>query len=192
MPTLLVITGPIGAGKSTVSALLGRRLSAARKDAAIVDLDDIEFMQHTRTLDVGAWWARGVEAHAALVAQWFALGVDIVVAHGPLVAIDVPGYDIGPLLRAVPEGVRVWRALLHAPFDAAVGRVRNDPDRADTALSRDETWLRGAHERFAAALARAPAFRWEFDAVANTAREIAGGIAADLLTGGDNIAEGPP
>ena len=91
MATLVVITGPIGAGKSSVSTLLGRRLSRAGKDAAVVDLDDVEFMQHTSTLDVGEWWARGLEAHASLVARWLDLGVDIVVAHGPLVGVGAQG-----------------------------------------------------------------------------------------------------
>lgn len=81
MQQLLIITGPIGSGKSTVSALLGPYLSRAGKDAVVVDLDDIEFMQHTSTLEVGAWWRRGLEAHAGLVTQWLALGVEIVVAH---------------------------------------------------------------------------------------------------------------
>jgi hypothetical protein len=178
--TLVVITGPIGVGKSTVSTLLGRRLSRAGKDAAVVDLDDVEFMQHTGTLDVGEWWARGLEAHASLVARWFDLGVDIVVAHGPLVAVGAHGYDVGPLLRAVPIGTLTSHALLTAPFDVALARVRNDDDRAPSALSRNEAWLRGTHERFTAALTTAPAFRWQFDTVSRSASTVADILAADL------------
>jgi len=181
MPTLLVITGPIGAGKSTVSVLLGRRLSRAGQDAVVVDLDDVEFMQHTSTLEVGEWWDRGTEAHASLVAKWFALDVQIVVAHGPLVAVGEPGYDVGPLLRAVPSETEVSHALLRVPFEVALERVGSDPDRTATAISKDQNWLRGAHERFAAALSQAPAFRWDIDTVGTTPSVIADRICVDLL-----------
>lgn len=181
MPSLLVITGPIGAGKSTVSVLLGRRLSRSGQDAAVVDLDDVEFMQHTGTLDVGEWWERGAEAHASLVAEWLALGVQIVVAHGPLVATGVPGYDVGPLLRAVPGETAVSHALLRVPFEVALERVRGDPERAATAISKNPGWLRGAHDRFAAALGQAPAFRWDIDTAGTTPSAIADVIGADLL-----------
>lgn len=183
MSALVVLTGPIGAGKTTVAPLVGQSLSRAGKDAAVVDLDDVEFMQHTAVLDVGQWWARGVEAHAALVAKWFALGVDIVVAHGPLVAVGVPGYDVGPLLRAVPTE-RVSHGLLRTPFHVAFDRVSEDRDRAENAISRNEGWLRGAHERFAAAVTTAPPFRWDFDTTVSTPAEIAEVVAADLVADG--------
>jgi hypothetical protein len=184
VPALVVLTGPIGAGKSTVSPMIGRRLSRAGKDAAVVDLDDVEFMQHTRTLEVGTWWQRGLEAHASLVCTWFALGVETVVAHGPLVAVDAAGYDVGPLLRAVPSEIDVSHALLRTPFDVALERVRNDRDRAANAISRDDGWLRGAHERFAAALTGAPPFRWDFDTASTAPSVIADVIATDLVADG--------
>jgi hypothetical protein len=180
VPALLVVTGPIGAGKSTVSPLVGRLLSEVGVDACVVDLDDVEFMQHTTVLDVGAWWARGVQAHASLVAKWFALGVDVVVAHGPLVADGAPGYDVGPLLRAVPGHVQISHALLRVPIEVAVERVRSDSTRSPSAISRHEDWLRGAHQRFAAAVASAPRFRWEFDTVESSADEIAAVIVSQL------------
>lgn len=45
MRVLIVLAGPIGAGKSTVADLLGRRLAEAGSTVAVVDLDDVAFMQ---------------------------------------------------------------------------------------------------------------------------------------------------
>jgi hypothetical protein len=179
MPSLLVITGSIGAGKSTVSTIVGRRLSRGSRDAAVVDVDDVVFMQHVRGLE--SYWARGCAAHAALVAEWFSLGVEIVIAEGPLVAPNTPGYDLRPLIDAVPSDVEVSHALLRVPVEVALERVRSDPERGENAISRDEAFLRQTHEAFAAALADAPEFRWDFDTTQTSARDIAEVIAADVL-----------
>ena len=105
--------------------------------------------------------------------------------HGPLVAVGVDGYDVGPLLQAVPDGVQVSHALLRAPLPVALQRVQADVHRPEGALSRDEGWLTGAHERFEAALAGAPAFRWDIDTVTVPASRIAETLATDLVAAMD-------
>lgn len=97
------------------------------------------------------------------------------------------GYDVGPLLRAVPGGVRVSHALFRVPFSIALERVRNDHQRAEGAISRDEDWLAGTHDRFAAALTSAPEFRWAFNTAAASATRIAEVLATDLVADADPI-----
>lgn len=108
-------------------------------------------------------------------------GVEIAVAHGALVAVGVPGYDVGPLLEATPDRVRTSHALLRVPVDVAVERVRTDAARGPAAASRDERWLRDAHTRFTDALAQAPPFRWDFDTAVSASSDVAHAIAATLV-----------
>ncbi len=50
MEPLLVINGPIAAGKSTVAQPLGRRLRQAGHPPAVVDLDDVYLMMAAKPI----------------------------------------------------------------------------------------------------------------------------------------------
>jgi adenylylsulfate kinase-like enzyme len=78
---LVVIAGPIGAGKSTVAELLARQLAKTGVSAAVVDLDDVAFMH--REIDLHKLWRRAAIAARSLVQGWFDADTDTVVAHGP-------------------------------------------------------------------------------------------------------------
>ena len=142
-PLLLVITGPIGAGKSSVAELLGRRLARGGASVAIVDLDDIAFMQRGR-LDLDEFWRRAGVVHGAIVAGWFEQGVDVVIAHGPFFESD--SYD--DLFAAAPGDGAVRHLLLDVSFDQAFERVSADPERRPDALSRNADFLRSTHDAF--------------------------------------------
>lgn len=161
MQHLVVITGPIGAGKSTVSDGLGRRFKAAGIAAAVVDLDDVVFMQHAPVAEMEQSWARGRAAHASLVSAWLEAGVDAVIAHGPFHTPD----DLSALYRGVPAGIRPRLVMLLVPYEVALARVSVDGSRGIAAGSRDPAFLRRTHERFNQVVGSLPQSEWTFDTV---------------------------
>jgi hypothetical protein len=143
MRDLVVLAGPIGSGKSTVAELVGHRVAAAGRTAAVADLDDVAFA-HRGPLDLPEFWRRAGVAHVGLVNGWFAAGVDVVIAHGPF--FESGTYDA--LFATVQPAGRVHHVLLRVTFDCALERVTSDPDRGPHALSRDPDFLRSTHDAF--------------------------------------------
>jgi thymidylate kinase len=176
MRKLIAITGPIGAGKSTVAELVGRRLFAVGVTTALADLDDIAFSQRG-SLELPEFWRRAGIAHAALVYGWFQAGVEVVVAHGPF--FESRSYDA--LTAAAPADADVHHVLLRVSFQVALERVTGDPDRYEHALSTDPDFLRSTHEAFAERHATLPPPDLELDTSTVDAAEIAGEVAAFLL-----------
>lgn len=180
MSDLIVINGPIGAGKSTVARLLARRLAREGLFAADVDLDDVVFMQHLREASFDPVWERGWRAHASLVNEWFRLGADVVIAHGPLYA----DFQVASLLRGPRTWDRTWHALFRVSYDVALERVTNDDERRPDAGSRDPGFLRSSHDWFAT-LQSGIAVDWEIDTAHTSPGEIVSRLAADVMAARD-------
>jgi hypothetical protein len=142
-PELVVVTGPIGAGKSTVARLLARRHAAAGRSAANVDLDDVTFMQDG-VHDPREFWRRGGTGLVALVRAWYASGIDVVIAHGPFFETDA----YPALFAAAPPGARVRHVLLRVSYEVALARVTSDPTRGPRAVSTRPDFLRRTHDTF--------------------------------------------
>jgi len=140
---LVVLAGPIGAGKSTVAELLARRVARAGRTVAVAGLDDVAFMQRGR-LDLEEFWRRAGIAHCALVRSWFAVGADVVVAHGPF--FESRSYE--QLFACVPTDASALHVLLRVSYEEALSRVMSDPARGDGAMSRDPSLLRSTHHAF--------------------------------------------
>lgn len=170
---LVILTGPIAAGKSTVADLLAERCAADGRSVAAADLDEVAFAQHG-TSDLGSFWQRAGIAHTALVRGWLSAGIDVVVAHGPL--FESGTYD--SLAAMAGTEVRVHQILLLVPVEVALERVAADPDRPPSALSRQPDFVRSASDAFAAQ-AR-PAAGRVFDTAELTAAEIAGSLAEQI------------
>lgn len=171
---LTLITGPIGAGKSTVADLLGRRLGSDRA-TAVVDLDDVVFMQRATHLG-DTEWGRGREAHAAIVRAWLEAGIDEMVVHGPICTAEEQA-----LLRShVEADIEYNVALLTAPLDVTIERVLADQSRRPDAGSRVVDFLRSAYARFEGISRDLAQVRWRFDTTKLSPDEIASNIAHDL------------
>lgn len=134
-PALVVIVGPIAAGKSTLAVELGRRLRARGESVAVVGLDSVAQMV-LPTME----WAWVHDVHGQLVRAWLATPVRTVVAEGP----STPA-ELDQLMRCVPGDVAVLTVVLTTPYETALARAAHDPGRG---LSKDPAFLRADHDRF--------------------------------------------
>ncbi len=136
-PALVVIVGPIAAGKSTLAAEAGRLLRERGESVAVVGLDSVAEMA-LPTLD----WAWAHEVHGQLVRAWLATSVRTVIAEGP----STPA-ELDQLMRCVPDDVGILTVVLTTPFVIALERAVQDPGRG---ISKDPDFLRRDHDRFEA------------------------------------------
>lgn len=143
-PRLVMISGPIASGKSTLAGELVRLLRLEGFSVALTDLDTVAEMA-LPTLP--SWdWAHGI--HAQLVGAWLRTGVDIVVDEGTSNPTEVQ-----QVLDQVPEGTSVLHVVLTADLDASLARARADSGRG---ISQDPAFLRGDHEAYARHLPQLP------------------------------------
>jgi adenylylsulfate kinase-like enzyme len=82
MAQLVVITGPITAGKNTVASVIADRLSMLGRSGVLVDVDDVAAMVAAPGAAALGLWFAAHQAHGALVARWMQTAVDVVIAVG--------------------------------------------------------------------------------------------------------------
>jgi hypothetical protein len=172
MPQLVIITGPIAAGKNTVAERLAALLAARGRTVVIADVDDVADMVAAPGAGAAGLWPAAHEAHGALVGQWLRSTVDCVVAVGPFHTAE----ERAALIHHVPDEVtRLW-VVIDAPVSVTFPRAQADPGRV---LSRDPGFHHRAHDRYRKLLPTIPA-----DVTLNSAELDAEKIAAaiaDLL-----------
>ena len=144
-PRLVVVVGPIAAGKSTLAAEVARRLRDRGESVAVVGVDEVADMA-ARGLD----WTWAHQVHGRLVRAWLATPVQTVVADGP----GTP-QELGRLMRSVPGDVGVLTVVVDPGYEPALRRARQDPERE---LFRDAAFLRRAHDRFHSGM---PELTWD-------------------------------
>jgi len=138
---LVVLTGPIASGKSTVAAALAAAATRRNLTAVVVDVDDVAEAVASPGAGASGLWSSAHQAHGALVARWTRTPVDLVVAVGPLFS---PA-ERSALLGELPAGTPVHWVLLDAPVAATLARAAADPTRG---LSRDAGFHTDRHARF--------------------------------------------
>src|SRR5690348_2099028 len=80
---LIVITGPVGAGKSTTSLALAQALRRPDVAVAVIDLDQMYgFVRQQPGYGEQTAWMRAREGAAALAGWWFASGMAVVIVDG--------------------------------------------------------------------------------------------------------------
>jgi adenylylsulfate kinase-like enzyme len=132
---VIVITGPIASGKSTIARELARELARAGVPVAVIDLDDV----HDRLAREGpetaeATWALARREAATLTNTFLAEGTAVVVAEG---SFNAPG-DRAEFSQYLDASVDPVYVTLRVSFAEALRRAQGDPTRG---ASRDPAFL---------------------------------------------------
>ena len=172
MPQLVVLTGPIAAGKNTVAGRLAQLLTAHGRTVVVADVDDVAAMVGAPGAAKAGLWFAAHEAHGALVGQWMRSAVDYVVVVGPIYSLD----EQAALARTLPDDATTVWVVVDASVAVTLARTQADPERG---LSRDPEFHRAAHRRFRELLPLIPADT-VFDSEELSAERIAAAIA-DML-----------
>ena len=142
---LIVINGPIAAGKSTVAQALGRQLRQNGRPTAVVDLDELYLMMSAKPMSDSRTWHRARRAAAALTDSFLSSGIEIVVVEGAFWDES----ERAPFLNALAWSGSPLFVTLLVSHDVAYRRVQGDSGRS---LSRSPEFLRRNNEAFAARL----------------------------------------
>jgi shikimate kinase len=133
---LVLCTGPIASGKSTVARDLAARARSRGIGAASIDMDELVFMVNGfdwRTV-TAAHWALARHAAAALIDALFAGGLDFVAVAGPFFGASERNELIGNMHTAASVHV----VALDVTLQQAISRAVADPGRT---LSKDPVLL---------------------------------------------------
>jgi adenylylsulfate kinase-like enzyme len=170
---LIVVSGPIASGKSTVARALARLLEQDGLSSAVVDLDvvyDMLARDIARTND-DERWLRARRGAGALAAAFVAEGVDVVIVEGDFLTPE----DRDTFLRSLPAAAEPHFVSLYGSFHSALSRVDSDPSRT---ASRDRAFLRRHYEAAEQAVRESAPNELVVDTDAMTADEAARAIAA--------------
>src|SRR3712207_4920549 len=95
---LIIITGPVGAGKSTTSAALARSLRRPDVAVAVIDLDQLYGMVRQQDgYGEPTAWARARHGAGVLANALFNTGMAVVVVEGELFTADELGAVTMPI-----------------------------------------------------------------------------------------------
>jgi predicted kinase len=140
---LIVVSGPIGAGKSTLAYELAGRFANMGSPAVALELDQIADMIRRsdplpNPLDVWQWARRGA---ASLSKALFSSGAVAVIIEGDF--WWPPGR--AELLASLDPEVKPYFVTLTVSYEEALRRVQGEPSRK---MSRDPIFLKRNAEAF--------------------------------------------
>ena len=141
MPQLVVLTGPIAAGKNATADALTRRASRRGLTVVLIDLDDVAAMVGPPGATASGLWFAAHLAHGALIGQWARSAVDLILAVGPIYTEE----ERAALVAHLPETVAAEYVVIDAPVSLTLARALADPTRG---RSRDPDFHHAAHARF--------------------------------------------
>jgi adenylylsulfate kinase-like enzyme len=167
---VIVITGSIASGKSTVARELARNLGLDDVQAAVIDLDVVhdELIATGSPSDESTWTLARRKA-ATVANSLLEDGLAVVIAEG---SFNVPS-DRGAFAQHLRPDVSLVFVTLQVSFEEAFRRVQGDPTRG---RSRDPQFLASHFAARQDVLAAAPAT----DTVIDTERTTAKGAAETI------------
>lgn len=172
---LVIVTGPVGGGKSTVAAALAGVLRSEGQRVAVIDLDVVYTMARQKEgfgeMDV---WPVARRASGALARSLFAQGYDRVIVEGEFFSAD----ELEDVVRGGEEVPAPRVFTLDVSYAEALRRVGLDASRG---ASKDPVLLKQFHDAFVAALPYLRTRGEVVDAEGRAAREVAGAIAMRLM-----------
>jgi len=142
-PLLIMVTGPVGAGKSTTSLALAHALRHPARAVAVIDMDQLYgFVRQQDGYGEPAAWVRARHGAAALARAWFTEGIALVIVEGEFFTAD----ELRSVVHDIPAHIP-WRFFtLRLSYAQALARVQADPSRG---ASKDPAFLRQLHAQFA-------------------------------------------
>ena len=144
-PSVLIISGPIASGKSTVAQALAADSRVTGANTVVIDLDRMYMMLDDGPVMNDAEVSRlARRATAALIDHYILDGLDLIIAEGDF---WTPGQRDEFTCR-LTSGVAPVFVTLRVSVEEALRRVQSDPSRR---LSRIPEVLRRSHAEFAAA-----------------------------------------
>jgi shikimate kinase len=169
---LIVITGPIASGKSSVARSLAVEAERRGTDTAAIDMDIVYDMLEQRggRKDDSSKWARTRRVSAAFADRLLADGVGVVIVEGELLTPS----DRREFLRALRSPHSPRFVTLRVSFEHALRRVNSDATRR---FSRDPEFLRRHHESVQKDLAAARPGELSLDTESTSPDEVAHVIA---------------
>src|SRR3954454_16988419 len=123
MPQLVILTGPIAAGKNTVAERLARLLTARGRTVVVADVDDVAAMVGAPGAAQAGLWFAAHEAHGALVGQWMRSAVDVVISVGPVYSEE----EQTAFTRTLPDTAAVRWVVIDAPVSITLAQAQADP-----------------------------------------------------------------
>lgn len=164
---LVILTGPVGGGKSTTALALAERFRVRRQTVAVIDLDVVYCM--ARQVDgFGEMniWTTARRAAAALADAFFRDGLHIVIVEGEFFSQG----ELDTLCAHLATPVERHFVTLLVSLEQALYRVAGDPSRG---LSRDPDFLGWLHAQFVQSLPFLRASSLVVDADQRPPRELA-------------------
>jgi adenylylsulfate kinase-like enzyme len=168
---VIVITGPIASGKSTIASELARSLELANIRAEVIDLDQVhDGLPPDGSTSETSTWTRARREAATAANALLAEGVAVVIADG---SFNLP-IDRETFVRDLRRSSRVLFVTLRVSFEEALRRAQADPTRG---RSRDRQFLASHFEARRAELATVPSTDIQIDTERTTTAEAAARIA---------------
>src|SRR5262245_2787189 len=120
---VIVVTGPIASGKSTVAGALATELEVAGVRSAVVDLDVVhdQLVASGSASDQGSW-TRARRETASAASAFLDDGVTVVIADG---SFNRP-MDRTALADHLPPGTALVYVTLQVTFEEALRRAHGD------------------------------------------------------------------
>lgn len=123
---VIVVTGPIASGKSTVAGAVARELERLDVRAAVIDLDLVyDRLVVTGSTSDDSTWTLAREETATIANAFLEDGVAVVIAEG---SFNVPS-DRAAFAQHLRSGDDLVFVTLQVSFEEALRRAQGDPTR---------------------------------------------------------------